>query len=159
MNSKLASIIALALVTLCFGLADAKDSKKKSSKSKQQTTSESHKAAEKKSAEIAGLKIETLKAGAGKEIKSGQTAVVHYTGTHLDGSKFDSSLDRKEPFSFKIGEGRVIQGWEKGVVGMKVGEKRKLVISPELAYGESGAGGVIKPGETLAFEVELLDIK
>lgn len=105
------------------------------------------------------LKIEILKEGTGKEIAIGDTAVVHYTGTLLDGTKFDSSLDRGQPFLFKLGEGRVIAGWEQGVLGMKTGEKRKLFIPSDLAYGASGAGGIIPPNAPLIFEVELLEIK
>ncbi len=105
------------------------------------------------------LKIETLKEGTGPAIANGNTAVVHYTGTLLNGTKFDSSLDRGEPFSFELGAGRVIAGWEQGILGMKVGEKRKLTIAPELGYGSSGAGGIIPPNATLIFEVELLEIK
>lgn len=105
------------------------------------------------------LKIETLKEGTGQSIVNGDTAVVHYTGTLLDGTKFDSSIDRGEPFSFVLGQGRVIAGWEQGVLGMKVGEKRQLTIAPELAYGTAGAGGIIPPNATLIFEVELLEIK
>ncbi len=105
------------------------------------------------------LKIETLKEGTGTAIVNGDTAVVHYTGTLLNGMKFDSSVDRGQPFSFKLGEGMVIAGWEQGVLGMKAGEKRKLTIAPELGYGARGAGGVIPPNATLIFEVELLEIK
>jgi len=105
------------------------------------------------------LKIETLEQGIGRLIDNGDVAVVHYTGTLSDGTKFDSSLDKGIPFSFTLGAGRVIQGWEQGILGMKVGEKRKLTIAPELAYGEAGAGGVIPPNATLIFEVELLEIK
>ncbi len=105
------------------------------------------------------LKVETLKEGTGKAIANGETAVVHYTGTLLNGTKFDSSLDKGQPFSFELGAGRVIQGWDQGVLGMKVGEKRKLTIAPELAYGAAGAGGIIPPNATLIFEVELLEIK
>lgn len=105
------------------------------------------------------LKIETLKEGTGRLIDNGDVAVVHYTGTLSDGTKFDSSLDRGTPFSFTLGAGQVIQGWEQGILGMKVGEKRRLTIAPELAYGEYGAGGVIPPNAFLIFEVELLEIK
>ena len=105
------------------------------------------------------LKIEDEVVGTGPEVKAGQTAVVHYTGWLTDGTKFDSSKDRGQPFSFKLGAGQVIQGWDQGVQGMKVGGKRKLTIPPQLGYGAKGAGGVIPPNATLVFEVELLDIK
>ena len=106
-----------------------------------------------------GLKYTDLKVGDGASPEKGKTVVVHYTGTLDDGTKFDSSLDRNEPFSFAIGMGEVIPGWDEGVMSMKVGGKRKLVIPPDLAYGESGAGGVIPPNATLTFEVELLEVK
>lgn len=108
---------------------------------------------------IQGMKIETTKEGAGVEIKNGQTAVVHYTGKLTDGTKFDSSVDRGTPFEFPLGAGMVIKGWDLGVLGMKVGEKRILTIPSDLGYGERGAGGVIPPNATLVFEVELLGIK
>ena len=105
------------------------------------------------------LKIEILKEGTGVVAKSGDVVSVHYTGTLIDGKKFDSSLDRGQPFSFTLGVGQVIQGWDQGVLGMKVGEKRKLFIPSDLAYGSSGAGGIIPPNAPLIFEVELLEIK
>ncbi len=105
------------------------------------------------------LKIEILKEGSGAPAKNGDTAVVHYTGTLEDGTKFDSSLDRGMPFSFTLGAGQVIAGWEQGILGMQVGEKRKLTIAPELAYGEAGAGNMIPSNATLIFEVELLEIR
>ena len=106
-----------------------------------------------------GLKYEELKVGDGETPKFGQTVKVHYTGWLVDGTKFDSSVDRGEPFSFPIGTGRVIQGWDEGVISMKVGGKRRLTIPPQLAYGEGGAGGVIPPNATLIFEVELLGLE
>jgi peptidylprolyl isomerase len=104
-----------------------------------------------------GLRITDLVVGTGAEAVAGQTVVVNYRGTLANGTEFDSSYGRG-PFSFPLGGGRVIQGWDEGVAGMKVGGKRKLVIPPDLAYGERGAGGVIPPNATLTFEVELLRI-
>ena len=107
-----------------------------------------------------GLKIEDVKVGNGAEAVAGKTVVVHYTGTLTDGKKFDSSVDRNQPFDFPLGQGRVIKGWDEGVAGMKVGGKRKLTIPPELGYGPTGTpGGPIPPNATLLFDVELLDVK
>lgn len=105
------------------------------------------------------LKIEKLVTGTGKEAKSGATAVVHYTGWLTNGQKFDSSVDRNQPFEFLLGRGQVIKGWDQGVATMRVGDKVKLTIPPEMGYGTRGAGGVIPPNATLIFEVELLDVK
>ncbi len=105
-----------------------------------------------------GLKYYDLEVGDGPVAEPGQQASVHYTGWLTDGTKFDSSIDRGQPFSFALGAGQVIPGWDEGVTGMKVGGKRQLVIPPELGYGDRGAGGVIPPGATLIFEVELLDV-
>lgn len=106
-----------------------------------------------------GIKYYDLKEGTGETPKEGQTVVVHYTGWLQDGTQFDSSIDRGEPFSFVLGKGEVIKGWDEGVSTMKVGGKRQLVIPPALGYGDSGAGSVIPPGATLVFEVELLEVK
>jgi FKBP-type peptidyl-prolyl cis-trans isomerase FkpA len=106
-----------------------------------------------------GLQYTDDQVGTGTEATSGKTVSVHYTGWLMDGTKFDSSRDRGQPFQFPLGAGRVIKGWDEGVAGMKVGGKRTLVIPPNLGYGASGAGGVIPPNATLKFEVELLDVK
>jgi peptidylprolyl isomerase len=110
-----------------------------------------------------GLKIEDTQVGSGETPKSGQICVMHYTGWLYDngakGKKFDSSVDRNEPFEFQIGKGRVIKGWDEGVSTMQVGGKRTLIIPPDLGYGARGAGGVIPPNATLIFEVELLGVK
>lgn len=106
-----------------------------------------------------GLTYVDLVVGTGREAAIGDEASVHYTGWLENGKKFDSSVDRGRPFSFRVGAGRVIKGWDEGVQGMKIGGKRKLIIPPDLAYGSRGAGGVIPPNATLTFEVELLGLK
>ena len=105
-----------------------------------------------------GLQIEKLAQGNGAMPKAGDRVTVHYTGWLTDGSKFDSSVDRGQPFVFTIGRGQVIGGWDQGVATMKVGDKVRLTIPPELGYGARGAGGVIPPNATLIFEVELLGV-
>jgi len=108
--------------------------------------------------DVQGMKVEILQQGTGTGAKSGDTVTVNYVGTLQDGTKFDSSIDRGKPFQFTLGQNSVIQGWELGVAGMKIGEKRKLTIPPELAYGSQGAGGIIPPNATLIFEIDLLSI-
>lgn len=115
---------------------------------------------------LPGLSMRVLKAGSGETAEPGQMAVVHYTGWLHDpsapdnrGTKFDSSVDRGQPFEFPLGAGAVIKGWDEGVTGMQIGEVRELTIAPELAYGPRGAGDVIPPNATLVFQVELLDLE
>lgn len=104
------------------------------------------------------MKIENIAPGTGASPKRGDTVTVHYTGWLTDGTKFDSSVDRDEPFSFVLGAGQVIQGWDQGVASLRVGDKARLTIPPELAYGPQGYAGAIPPNATLIFEVELLSI-
>ena len=106
-----------------------------------------------------GLQYKDLLVGEGEAARAGATAIVHSTGWLLDGTKFDSSLDRGTPFEFLLGRGQVIQGWDEGVGTMKVGGKRELIIPADLGYGDRGAGNVIPPGATLKFEVELLGLR
>jgi FKBP-type peptidyl-prolyl cis-trans isomerase len=107
----------------------------------------------------AELQIETITAGTGRAPQAGQRVSVHYTGWLTDGTKFDSSRDRGQPFEFVLGRGQVIAGWDQGVARMTIGEKARLTIPPDLGYGERGAGGVIPPNATLIFEVEVLGAK
>ncbi|MEI6395123.1 MAG: FKBP-type peptidyl-prolyl cis-trans isomerase [Verrucomicrobiota bacterium] len=104
------------------------------------------------------MKIDSITSGNGASPKPGDTVTVHYTGWLTDGTKFDSSVDRDEPFAFVLGTGQVIRGWDNGVAAMRVGDKVRLTIPPELAYGEQGYPGAIPPNATLIFEVELLSI-
>jgi FKBP-type peptidyl-prolyl cis-trans isomerase FkpA len=106
-----------------------------------------------------GLQYQILKEGSGSVAQSGKKVSVHYTGWLTNGTKFDSSVDRGQPFQFQLGAGQVIKGWDEGVAGMKIGEKRKLTIPSNLGYGERGAGGAIPPNATLVFDVELLEIQ
>ena len=104
------------------------------------------------------MKVEMISTGGGSSPKRGDTVTVHYTGWLADGTKFDSSVDRDEPFSFVLGASQVIQGWDQGVATLRVGDKARLTIPPELAYGEAGYPGAIPPNATLVFEVELLSV-
>jgi peptidylprolyl isomerase len=106
-----------------------------------------------------GLQVELLQEGTGPLPKPGQTVTVHYVGTLQDGKKFDSSRDRGQPFSFTLGKGQVIRGWDEGIAMLKVGSRAKLTIPPQLGYGARGAGGVIPPNATLIFDVELIGVK
>lgn len=112
-----------------------------------------------KEEEIKELRIVDVQEGTGEAAVPGKSVSVHYTGTLFNGTKFDSSLDRGQPFVFGLGAGQVIQGWDMGLQGMKVGGKRKLIIPPHLGYGAQGAGGVIPPNAVLVFDVELLEVK
>ncbi|MFM8313972.1 MAG: FKBP-type peptidyl-prolyl cis-trans isomerase [Deltaproteobacteria bacterium] len=112
----------------------------------------------KKEKDVTQLVKKDLVKGKGKEAKAGATVTVHYTGCLTNGTKFDSSFDAGKPFTFNLGQGQVIKGWDTGVEGMKVGGKRKLVIPADMGYGAAGAGGVIPPNSTLVFTVELIDV-
>ncbi len=142
-------LVCIALCAACSGRSDAPPS-----------------AAQPAAAAATSLQTATLKAGTGAAIGGGQIAVVQYTGwlyeagaTDHKGKEFDSSRTRREPFKFPLDTGSVIKGWDQGVIGMKVGESRRLTIPPNLAYGDGGAGGVIPPGATLVFDVELVGIE
>lgn len=128
------------------------NSEKKENKNKKSTE-------EKNEPENNDLKIKTLQAGNGQEVKNNDLVSVQYKGYLEDGTEFDSSYKHNQPFEFTVGQGQVIKGWDLGLVGMKIGEKRKLTIPSELGYGERGAGNVIPPNATLIFEIELLEIK
>ena len=146
MRQFLGSALALGLLVL-FAVASPGDDKKDEKKKDEKVITTK-----------SGLKYVDQKVGDGKEAKKGDKVVVHYTGWLKDGKKFDSSLDRKKPFEFKLGARMVIKGWDEGVAGMKVGGKRRLIIPSELAYGEEGRPG-IPPGADLTFEVELLEVR
>jgi FKBP-type peptidyl-prolyl cis-trans isomerase len=143
----LAALACAGLLSLSAGRADDKDAKTKEIEVKT------------RDGKTAKLKYQDLKEGNGTEAKKGNEVTVHYTGWLTDGKKFDSSLDRGKPFTFPLGAGRVIPGWDAGVAGMREGGKRKLTIPPELAYGSRGAPPVIPSNATLVFEVELLKVK
>jgi FKBP-type peptidyl-prolyl cis-trans isomerase len=139
--------IHVALVLYLSSVSFAADNKEMKNMPEQTVTTES------------GLKYVDQVVGTGRQAELGDTASVHYTGWLADGKKFDSSRDRKEPFSFRVGAGQVIKGWDEGMMGMKIGGTRKLTIPPQLGYGARGAGGVMPPNTTLTFDVELLDLR
>jgi FKBP-type peptidyl-prolyl cis-trans isomerase len=137
----------LLIATGLVGVAEADDQAAGKKQAGQAVTTDS------------GLQYIDLVEGKGRQAELGDQATVHYTGWLANGTKFDSSLDRGQPFSFRVGAGQVIKGWDEGVGTMKVGGKRKLIIPPDLAYGPRGAGTVIPPNATLTFEVELLGLR
>jgi peptidylprolyl isomerase len=154
--SNLSRLLSIALTAALLTAASASADEKKPNEPEKKSESKMTKTA-------SGLQYEDTKGGTGESPKTGQTCVMHYTGwlweNGAKGKKFDSSLDRGTPFSFPLGQGRVIKGWDEGVATMKVGGKRTLLIPPDLGYGARGAGGVIPPNATLLFEVELLEVK
>lgn len=149
-------VVGLSLATLPL-TTDAKTAKKPAG-AKHAAAKKETKAGAKEVTTSSGLKYADVKVGTGSSPKKGDLVTVHYTGTLTDGKKFDSSLDRGQPFQFQIGIGQVIKGWDEGVMTMKVGGKRKLTIPPDLGYGARGAGDVIPPNSTLLFDVELLKV-
>jgi FKBP-type peptidyl-prolyl cis-trans isomerase len=144
MNTRFTSLFTIVVITMASGHAQSNASPTKVTGKPTSTGS--------------GLEYWDIVAGTGATAVSGKTVKVHYTGWLTDGKKFDSSLDRGQPFMFSLGAGQVIKGWDEGVKGMKVGGKRQLRIPPELGYGARGAGGAIPPNATLIFDVELLDV-
>jgi FKBP-type peptidyl-prolyl cis-trans isomerase len=144
MKTRLAALfIILGIITMATG---------------QENNSSPTKVTGKSTTTTSGLQYWNIMVGTGATATAGKTVKVHYTGWLTDGKKFDSSVDRGQPFEFPLGAGRVIKGWDEGVAGMKVGGKRQLRIPPDLGYGSRGAGGVIPPNATLIFDVELIDV-
>ena len=161
MHWPLLALLLVVLVIACGG-TDASDAITKASTNNSastNSTTEENMDSNSPVTTASGLQYTDLVVGTGAAASEGATAVVHYTGWLMDGTKFDSSLDRGVPLEFPIGAGRVIAGWDEGVGTMNVGGKRELIIPPNLAYGDSGAGGVIPAGATLKFEVELIALK
>jgi len=148
----------ILIVIVAAFLVGCNEGKKEENNSDNTKTEEIQKSETKESKDMEGLVIEDIKIGDGAEVKKGDTVLVHYTGYLTNGSTFDSSKKRNQPFSFQVGQGYVIKGWDLGVVGMKVGGERKLTISPELGYGNREIAGIIPANSTLIFEIELLDI-
>jgi len=148
----LKNLLLIATVALAVTAAFAQSSKKPDTSSPTKVTGDGTKTAD-------GLQYWDIKVGTGAAAAAGHAVKVHYTGWLTNGTKFDSSVDRGEPFSFSLGAGQVIKGWDEGVAGMKIGGKRQLRIPPELGYGSRGAGGVIPANATLIFDVELLGVQ
>jgi len=160
MNKIIPILIVIAVVVGGIYLYQNYNKNKAPAENNEQATTTEEEATNTNNFEIQGMKVEILKEGTGEEAKLGDTVTVNYVGAFEDGKKFDSSIDRGIPFSFTLGAGTIIKGWDLGVAGMKVGEKRKLTIPSSLAYGEAGAGdGLIPPNATLVFEIDLLSIK
>ena len=161
MDRRIVMVVILALAA-AFAVAQTKKSSasapKKATTAKVDTTAPTHVTGEPVTTK-SGLKYWDIKKGDGFEAATGKHVKVHYTGWLTNGKKFDSSVDRREPFEFTLGGGEVIAGWDEGVAGMRIGGKRQLRIPPELGYGNRGAGGVIPPGATLIFDVELLGVR
>lgn len=159
-RSLIAALAVAALVSLAGCSPAPQQAAPAPAQSEQPPVEESAPATAAKAADVTELKVEDLVVGTGAEAVKGKTVSVHYTGWLTDGTKFDSSVDRGQPFEFALGAGEVIAGWDEGVAGMKVGGKRKLTIPPAKGYGAQGAGGgVIPPNATLVFDVELLAVK
>ncbi len=154
------SIVRLGLVAalISFAAAARSEAPSKTAGAGAPSSSGPAKVTGKPTVTPSGLKYYDLKKGDGALAKAGDTVRVHYTGWLTDGKKFDSSLDRGEPIAFKLGQGMVIKGWDEGVAGMKVGQKRQLQIPAKLGYGERGAGGIIPPNADLVFDVELVGV-
>ncbi len=149
------TLLALIILTVIFMIFSYSKQDDKAKKSQNQTVNNSQ-----NKEKNMGLTIETIQEGTGEqEVVSGDVIEVHYTGKLEDGKVFDSSVERGTPFEFQIGQGMVIAGWEQGILGMKIGEKRTLTIPSEMGYGSRGAGGIIPPNATLIFDVELISIK
>lgn len=158
MNRKFAIVLALSLVLgVLFGCG-GNDKPAASGASSTPSSSSPMKVSGSPTATPSGLQYWDIVVGTGPTAAAGSTVKVHYSGFLTSGAKFDSSRDRGEPFSFQLGAGQVIKGWDEGVAGMKVGGQRQLRIPPQLGYGAEGAGGVIPPNATLIFDVELLDV-
>ncbi len=153
------SLIIIVLIAIAAALAYAQTATRKAAPVKKVDTSTPTKVNGDGTTTADGLKYWDIKVGTGATAAAGQTVTVHYTGWLTNGKKFDSSVDRNEPFQFGLGQHQVIKGWDEGVAGMKVGGKRQLHIPAALAYGDRGAGGVIPPGADLIFDVELLKVQ